>query len=139
MLIQYFKILFSLILLASLLHAQEKVLPKDSIQALVAKVKKAPPSQKRVLMNQLKVKLRSMNKETRKNVMMNLRQAFNKRHNTMNIKQMQTMHKQGSTMMNSYKDMQEYMNRDSIMPNTMPNTMPTRPTQPSQPMPMRGN
>ncbi|HFQ61442.1 MAG TPA: hypothetical protein ENK39_03980 [Epsilonproteobacteria bacterium] len=139
MVIQFFKILFSLILLASVLSAQEKVLPKDSIQTLVAKVKKAPPSQRRVLMNQLKVKLRSMNQETRKNVMMNLRQAFNKHHNTMNIKQMQTMHKQGSTMMNSYKDMQEYMNRDSMMPSTTPGTMPVRPTQPRQPMPMRGN
>ena len=123
MIIKKFKILFVMLMLSVSLFSQEKITQKNSIQFLVSKVKKAPPSQRRVLMNQLKIKLRSMNKATRKNIMRHLRQKFNKNHSSMSIKKMNTMHKQDAMMMNNYKGMQENMNKE-MMRNKMPKRRP---------------
>jgi hypothetical protein len=47
-----------------------------TIQELLLEVKNAPDEQKRVLMNQLKVQLKSMNQESRKKVMIELKKSF---------------------------------------------------------------
>ena len=45
----------------------------DELSSLIAQIKNAPNSQKRVLINKLKEKLRSSNTHTRKNVVASLR------------------------------------------------------------------
>ncbi len=53
--------------------------PHDTeIKNLIEKVKSAPASQRRVEMNALKMKLRSMNRESRRAVMMDLKKSFSK-------------------------------------------------------------
>ncbi len=53
--------------------------PHDmEVKALIEKVKSAPASQRRVEMNALKMKLRSMNRESRRAVMMDLKKSFSK-------------------------------------------------------------
>ncbi len=49
------------------------------INKLVSKIKDATPSDKRVLINELKVKLRDLNRESRQKIMMDLRKSFNKK------------------------------------------------------------
>jgi len=113
--------------LSSPLNAQEQTVNKDSIKALVSQVKKAPPSQRSALMNQLKIKLRSVNQETRKEVMIGLRRTFNKQgmHHTVN--QMKRMHQQ--------------MQNSSMIHHDMPNMsgQNTPDHTPVRQMPMRGN
>jgi predicted RNA-binding protein with RPS1 domain len=50
--------------------------PEPTLQELIAEVKNAPDEQKRVLMNQLKVHLKMMNKESRQKTMMELKKSF---------------------------------------------------------------
>ncbi len=109
-------LVFSLFVgLGSSMYAQTKELDNASVQALVAKVKKAPPSQRRVLMNELKIKLRSMQQETRTQVMLSLRQSFNAGHTQMGTKQMQANIDHQNTMSTTEaKHMQEHMNMDSM-------------------------
>jgi len=133
MYIKYMMLVFSLfVVLGTSMHAQANEVDKASVQALVAKVKKAPSSQRRVLMNELKIKLRSMQQETRTQVMLGLRQSFNAQHTQMGTKQMQAnMHHQNTMSMTEAKHMQEHMNMDS-MKGQKPNgtNMPERPTVP---------
>ena len=49
---------------------------KPTISTLINEVKNAPDEQKRELMNQLKVQLKSMNKESRQLVMKELKESF---------------------------------------------------------------
>ena len=51
-------------------------LPTPKIQELVNDVKNAPDSQKRVLINKLKIQLKSMSQENRKKVMIELKKSF---------------------------------------------------------------
>lgn len=64
---------------ATLLSADTTETNPTGITELVSKIKSAKPEDKRVLINQLKVKLRVMNKETRKQTMMHLRKSFTKK------------------------------------------------------------
>ena len=100
---QYFFI-FLLILFFSghTLYAERVKQPSNDIQRLVSQIKKAPPSQKRVLMNQLKVKLRKMNAESRKEVMAHLKSSFAQKGQTMQRSQ----GTQGSTTMQGRQPMQ---------------------------------
>ena len=50
----------------------------SSIEALIKRVQTAPDTEKRVLMNQLKTQLKSMNKESRHQAMMRLKASFSK-------------------------------------------------------------
>lgn len=104
-------LVFSLVVLFhSSVYAQTKIEDKSSVQALVAKVKNAPPSERRVLMNALKIKLRSMQQETRTHVMLGLRRAFNTQQAQMHTQQMHTnMHQQNTMGMSESKHMQEHM------------------------------
>ena len=60
-----------IVLQTSISTAQQPIL-----QELIAQVKSAPNKQKRVLMNQLKVHLKTMNKENRQKTMIELRKSF---------------------------------------------------------------
>ncbi|HIQ28600.1 MAG TPA: hypothetical protein EYH42_08895, partial [Sulfurovum sp.] len=67
-----------LILLGNAVYAETKIQNQDTIKSLINKVKASPASKRRVLMNELKVRLRTMHKETRKQVMLELRHSFNR-------------------------------------------------------------
>ena len=148
MYIRYIMLVFSLfVVLGTSMHAQTKEVKKASVQVLVDKVKKAPPSQRRVLMNELKIKLRSMQQATRTQVMLGLRQSFNAQHTQMGTKQMQAnMHHQNTMSMTEAKHMHEQMTMDSMidgqrpsdgqMPNMRPTQIPTG-NQPVEHMSMR--
>ncbi len=72
-------IFFSLICFwTNALFADE--IPKEPIKVemLITEIKSAKPEERRTLMNQLKVKLRAMNRESRAKAMMDLRNSFAK-------------------------------------------------------------
>jgi hypothetical protein len=52
---------------------------EPTLEELISQVKNAPDDQKRVLMNQLKVHLKSMNKESRQKTMMELKKSFSQK------------------------------------------------------------
>jgi len=52
---------------------------QSNLQKLINQVKNAPNKEKRVLMNQLKVQLKSMNKESRQQAMKELKKSFAKK------------------------------------------------------------
>lgn len=60
------------------LFADEKAPSKEALNTLIQEIKKAQASQKRVKMNELKILLRTMNQETRNEVMLNLKKSFAK-------------------------------------------------------------
>lgn len=49
---------------------------RDKISKLISKIKAAKVEDRRILMNQLKVQLREMNKESRQNAMKELKESF---------------------------------------------------------------
>jgi len=135
--IKYIVIVFIfLILLGNVVYAETRIQNQDTIKSLINKVKTSPASKRRVLMNELKVRLRSMHKETRKQVMLELRHSFNRdkipKHSPVTKS---NMYHQNAMMMNESKNMKEYMNRDS-MPNKDMQKPPGQ-TPPHQ-MPMKG-
>lgn len=72
------------IYLSLIIFGSSALLAKDlpnqpsNIDALISDIKSAKSSDRRVLMNQLKVQLRAMNQETRSKTMMSLRKSFGK-------------------------------------------------------------
>ncbi len=63
--------------------AKEKAEQTQSIKTLIKQIKNSSSDDRRVAMNKLKIKLRTMNKETRKKVMLDLQKSF-ATHNTGN-------------------------------------------------------
>jgi len=71
------KMLMTFFLLLSMtIYAEEEIQTTSTITQLIQKIKHAPSKDKRILMNQLKVKLREMNQATRAKVMKELQQTF---------------------------------------------------------------
>jgi hypothetical protein len=62
---------------------------QSNLQMLIKQVKSAPNKEKRVLMNQLKIQLKSMNKESRQQAMKELQKSFVKKENHIQQKQHQ--------------------------------------------------
>ena len=58
--------------------AKEKADQTQSIKKLIKQIKNSSSTDRRVAMNKLKIELRTMNKETRKKVMMDLQTSFAK-------------------------------------------------------------
>jgi len=58
------------------LHAKEKHTPAPSVEALIQKIKQSSADERRVAMNRLKIRLRSMNREARQKVMLELQKTF---------------------------------------------------------------
>jgi len=71
----------SFFLLIVQIDAKEKTDQTQSIKTLVKQIKNSSSDDRRVAMNKLKIKLRTMNKETRKKVMLDLQKSF-AAHNT---------------------------------------------------------
>jgi len=69
-------ILSSLVMVTQLIGATVPLSRTQEIQSLIKQVKVAPPEQRRVLINALKVKLKSVNKAHRTTFMLELRKAF---------------------------------------------------------------
>ncbi|MFT7879334.1 MAG: hypothetical protein ABXS91_02980 [Sulfurimonas sp.] len=85
---QYFFIFLLILFFSSVTLDAEEVKPSSTdIQTLVSQIKKAPASKKRVLMNQLKIKLRKMNEKSRKEVMANLKSSFAQKDQAMQTSQ----------------------------------------------------
>ncbi|HIQ46329.1 MAG TPA: hypothetical protein EYH57_01780 [Sulfurovum sp.] len=109
-------ILFSLVIWGSSLSADEAKQKQDTVQTLIAKVKSAPPSERRLLMNELKLKLRSMHENARKQVMLDLRRSFNKQQGLKGKNNLikSDMQHQNSMIMNESKNMKGYMDMDAM-------------------------
>jgi hypothetical protein len=137
MYIKYILVLFSFfVFFSQTVFAEHKEVDKAAIKALIAKVKTVEPSQRRVLMNELKVMLRSMHQETRTQVMLDLRRSFsnNRGSQTRNSAKQSNMYHQSTMSMTESKHMQEHM--------TQSNMTDMRPPEghlpPSEHTPMRG-
>ncbi len=114
MYIKYILVLFSFFVLSSSAFAEHEGTNKETIKALVQKVKKAEPSKRRLLMNELKTKLRTMHQETRTQVMLELRRSFNGQHGKQGRKQSNctvksNIHNQNTMSMTESKHIQEHM------------------------------
>jgi hypothetical protein len=73
---QLFILVLSLFLTVSVLNAKKKTSDGPLLHKLVEEVKQSKGDERRKAMNALKVELRSMNQETRRQVMMNLQKNF---------------------------------------------------------------
>jgi hypothetical protein len=92
----FFISLFMLFSLNVLLHAEEVIKQPSDVQKLISKIKKAPTSERRVLINQLKLKLKEMNKNTRTKIMLDLRRSFTKQSTSIQGVQTKQMGKNNS-------------------------------------------
>lgn len=98
-------IYLSLIIFSSTSILADKLPTQPSeIDILISKIKNTKAPDKRVLMNQLKVKLREMNQETRTKAMINLRKSFNK-----SGKQSQTQKNQNAQMHQNRENQSQQM------------------------------
>jgi uncharacterized membrane protein len=68
----------SFFLLVIQINAKEKTDQTQSIKTLIKQIKNSSSDDRRVAMNKLKIELRTMNKETRKKVMLDLQKSFSK-------------------------------------------------------------
>jgi len=160
MYIKYILVLFSFFVLSPSAYAEHEGADKETIKALVEKVKKAEPSKRRLLMNELKIQLRTMHQETRRQVMLDLRRSFNgqQRGQQGNRAIGSNMHHQNTMSMTESKHMQEHMTEATMggamsptqkppegsrppvkrPPVNRPNTGSTTSTQKPNMPPMRG-
>ena len=84
-----------LLLFSSSIYAEElNHSSNSSIKILIEQVKHAEVKEKRLLMNQLKLQLRKMNKESRHSAMMELKKSFSKKHGEKKLDKKQYRHKQ---------------------------------------------
>ena len=73
---QLLSLVLSSFLTVSFLNAEKKIPDELIVQKLVENVKKSKNDERRKAMNALKIKLRSMNQETRRHVMADLQKNF---------------------------------------------------------------
>jgi hypothetical protein len=114
--IKYILVLFSFFVLSSSVYAEHEGANKETIKALVGKVKTAKPSQRRLLMNELKIQLRTMHKEMRTQVMLDLRRSFSGVQRDQQGKQVMksNMHHPRTMSMTESKHMKEHMTQSSM-------------------------
>ena len=67
-------------LLSTPMYSKEQQTQEETISRLIQKIKKSPPSDRRLAMNKLKILLRTMNQKTRKRVMSELQKTFASHH-----------------------------------------------------------
>ena len=94
----------------SFAYAQNSHVEKEALQSLITKVEHAKPSQRRLLMNELKVHLRQMHQSERTRVMLGLRRAFNTRTNASHTlpRQHTTLRHENTMNLAESKHMQEH-------------------------------
>lgn len=98
----FFVPILILFLFTYTLYAQQDSKQASDIQKLVLKIKKAPATEKRVLINELKLKLREANEDTRAKTMENLKNTFAKNGSSMSgqgAQNKQGISAQGNMMM----------------------------------------
>jgi len=87
------KLLFISMLVGLLLFAEDTSTEPIVIKKLITKIKSASVKEKRVLINQLKIQLKSMGKKSRKKAMMELKKSFSQKNkNSKNNHQKQKKH-----------------------------------------------
>ena len=153
MYMKYILVLFSFLVWSSFVYAEHKSTDNDTIKVLVKKLKKAAPLQRRLLMNELKVQLRTMHQETRTQVMLQLRHSFNKQQRGQHKygASRSNAHKKNTMSMTESKHMQEHMNQSNMQrkrpdrkrpvvnrPTAENTSNPNMSTQKSNIVPMRG-
>jgi Skp family chaperone for outer membrane proteins len=83
-----------LLLFSSALYAEGATsIKQPSIKSLIEQVKSAKVQDRRILMNQLKLQLRKMNKESRHSAMVELKKSFSKEHGEKKLHRGQHKHK----------------------------------------------
>lgn len=117
----------SLMLYVSVTHAKQKT-NHASIQQLIQKVKNSSGDDRRVAMNTLKVKLRSMNQETRQKVMHDLQKNFSNTQHSVQKSVQSTSHQSSLQAGNTGVP-------SSIPQTQVPYTQPSTPQVPSPKMP----
>jgi hypothetical protein len=121
----------SLILYISIANAKQKT-NNVSIKQLIQKVKSSTGDDRRVAMNTLKVKLRSMNQETRQQVMHDLQKSFSGKQNQHSRQRaLQTGTNQRSMNTGSMQSPSSggmYTNPSQTPMHSSPSTMPHQPT-----------
>ena len=124
----------SLILYISIANAKQKT-NNVSIKQLIQKVKSSTGDDRRVAMNTLKVKLRSMNQETRQQVMHDLQKSFSGKQNQHSRQRaLQTGTNQRSMNTGNTGSMQSpssggmHTNPSQTPMHSSPSTMPHQPT-----------
>ncbi len=111
--------------------AKEKTDQTQSIKKLIKQIKNSSSDDRRVAMNKLKIELRTMNKETRKKVMLDLQNSFAK-----NRTGRQISHKRSGITNSSQRSMQGQQQGVPMQQHTptpmrnAPATTPMRPTSP---------
>ena len=102
-----------------------------SVKQLIQKVKSSTGDDRRVAMNALKVKLRSMNQETRRQVMLDLQKSFSGKQHTMqrgmqqNGQTKETMHSGNSNGMHTSGEM--HTSPSQTPAHTSPSAVPHQP------------
>ncbi len=130
--------LISTVFVASSLFAAPAKHTDPSLKVLITKVKNAPPSKRRELINQLKIKLRTMQQTTRKQVLLELRHSFMSQSKEM--KKGNTMSKQMSMepMMNNMNVQQMQQMQNAMRSGNMQKPPGTQNSPGNMPM-MPGN
>ena len=69
-------LILSFFILTLQIDAQEKTDLTEEINLLISQIKNSSSNDRRIAMNKLKIKLRQMNKESRKKIMLDLQKSF---------------------------------------------------------------
>jgi len=125
----------SLILYISIANAKQKT-SNASINQLIQKVKKSTGDDRRVAMNALKVRLRSMNQTTRQHVMHDLQKSFSgtqhsMQRNVQSTASQRTMHTGNTGSMQQSGGM--HSNPSQTPAHSSPTTVPHQPSSPQIP------
>ncbi len=99
-----------MVLMAPLV-AKEKEHSETLVHKLIQEIKRAPASEKRVKMNELKILLRSMNQKTRNEAMRNLQKSFAKHKVLKNTNAKSNVMKQHIKQNQLLRDMQNVQQR----------------------------
>ena len=122
----------SFFLLIIQVDAKEKTDQTQSIKKLIKQIKNSSSDDRRVAMNKLKIELRTMNKETRKKVMLDLQNSFAK-----NSTGRQISHKRSGITNSSQRSMQGQQQgvpmRQHYTPTRIRNAPAPTPMRPTSP------
>ena len=98
------------VLFFSSLYAEEL---QSSVQKLIQQVKNAKVDNRRQLMNQLKVELRNMNKESRHSAMLELKKSFSKEHNIRNLYKQHSKYKNAQEQQCTHQPKYRHLKRQN--------------------------
>lgn len=98
------------LLFYSSLYAEES---QSSVQNLIQRVKNAKVDDRRKLMNQLKIELRKMNKESRRSAMLELKKSFSKEHHVKNLHKQHSKYKSTLEQPSTHQPKYRYIQRQN--------------------------